>query len=141
MPPLRSSGTRQTADPMQTLMVYVYEGERKIGPRHATYEVSFSDLATDSCDSFHLKKATIDLCRRMFSTLPIQHPVKLHTKDLNICDGQLAEIYPASWETVVNHAMEVVVKSETPVIRDVAGRESYLINQMIPLFDFSNQLE
>ena len=60
----------------------------------------------------------------MFSTLPNQPPVTLHTKDLNICDGQLAEIYPGSWETVVNHdVMEVVVKSETPFIRDGAGRE------------------
>ncbi len=54
-------------------------------------------------------------------TLPIQHSVTLHTRDLNICDRQLAEIYSGSWETVVNHLMEVVVNSQTPVvvIRDV----------------------
>ena len=49
----------------------------------------------------------------MFSTLPTNHAVTLHTKDLDVCKDQLTEIYQGSWDEIVDHTTELVVKSNS----------------------------
>ena len=48
----------------------------------------------------------------MFSTLPTNHDVTFHTKDLDICQGELVEIYHESWNDIVNYITELVVISK-----------------------------
>ena len=45
----------------------------------------------------------------MFPTLSTDDTVSLFTKDLDICNGQLVEVYHESWEMVVANLKEVVV--------------------------------
>jgi len=95
-------------------MIYVHEGQRRLGHRHATHQVSISrNIVTPSPQttfffSFETKE-TVELCRRMFPTISTHDTVSLFTKDLDICNGQLVEVYHESWETVVANLKEVVV--------------------------------
>jgi len=50
----------------------------------------------------------------MFSTLPRNHDVTLHTNDIDICKGELVESYHESWNEMVNYITEVVVMSTKP---------------------------
>jgi len=49
----------------------------------------------------------------MFLALPANNIVTLSTKDLDICNGQLTEIYHESWNGIVDQITEVVVMSDS----------------------------
>ncbi len=97
------------------LIIYVYEGERKIGPIRDNYEVcDFQQIIyiqhfTD-CRAF---KTTVALCRDMFPALMASPNIGIYTKDLDICNAQLAEIYTESWKDVVDRIEEVVVVDQS----------------------------
>ena len=49
----------------------------------------------------------------MFLALPADNIITLSTKDLDICNGQLTEIYHESWNGIVDQITEVVVMSDS----------------------------
>jgi len=50
----------------------------------------------------------------MFPNLPPTRDLQFSTKDLDICDRQLAEIYPETWHDVVPHVKELVIEAPNP---------------------------
>ncbi len=63
------------------------------------------------------------MCRRMFPTLSTRKTVSLFTKDLDICNGQLVEVYHECWETVVANLKEVVVTCRTDIQDGAAAND------------------
>jgi hypothetical protein len=57
----------------------------------------------------------------MFPTLSTYETISLFTKDLDICNGQLVEVYHECWETVVANLKEVVVTTCRTGIQDGAA--------------------
>ncbi len=51
---------------------------------------------------------------------PTKH-LQFSTKDLDICDGQLAEIHPETWHDVVPHVKELVIETPNPETSTLDG--------------------
>ena len=45
----------------------------------------------------------------MFPALESAPNIGMYTKDLDICNGQQAEIYAGSWKDVIGHIREMVI--------------------------------
>jgi len=73
-------------------------------------QIVLSATHFNDCRAF---KTTAGLCRDMFPALKAAPSIGIYTKDLNICNGQLAEIYTESWKDVVDHIEEVVIVDQS----------------------------
>ena len=104
------------------LIIYVYEGIRKIGPARDSYGVCVRtfQLITNA-QYFWPFKLTVELCRDMFPALELGN-IAICTKDLEICNGEQAEIFPTSWKDVVVHIREVEIIDRTRKVVLQGGR-------------------
>ena len=49
----------------------------------------------------------------MFPALESAPNIVMYTKDLDICNGQQAEIYAESWKDVIGHIREMVIMDQS----------------------------
>jgi len=94
------------ADPRPTrgsLMLYIYDNKRVVGTRQTCHDEA------------------IQTCRSLFPAIPSSHTISFHTRDLDICDGEMAEIPATSWPDAIPHLKSVIVIS-------AAARETQMIN-------------
>ncbi|KDR73266.1 hypothetical protein GALMADRAFT_125361 [Galerina marginata CBS 339.88] len=108
-----SSSTRSN-DP---LFVYKYKNKRVLATRATSYNLA------------------LQACRKLFSGIPVDSTVTLHTRDLDLCEGELTEISEESWIEVVGvlkfvtvmveeKAQVVAVRLPTPETRVTEGKLS-----------------
>ncbi|KDR73265.1 hypothetical protein GALMADRAFT_251860 [Galerina marginata CBS 339.88] len=85
-----SSSTRSK----DSLFVYRYKNKRVLATRATSYNLA------------------LQACRKLFSGIPVDSTVTLHTKDLDLCEGELIEISEESWSEVAHILKSVTVMVE-----------------------------
>lgn len=81
--------------------------------RRVTMYVEVSSLPRRLFTCF---QACLASTRQLFPEIPLNHNITFHTTDVDICDGQLAEIPKSTWDIVLPLLKSVTIKSEDPRI-------------------------
>ncbi|KDR73260.1 hypothetical protein GALMADRAFT_228363 [Galerina marginata CBS 339.88] len=83
--------------PKKSPLVFIYGNERVIGLRPSSYEDA------------------VAVCHKLFPGVFCDDSISFHTKDLDVCDGELAKISAEYWEEAVTSLKSItIIKDEKP---------------------------
>ena len=95
-------------------ILFVYRNRRILGTRDS-YEVSKRPSTYDQDQHQSFCQSTILTCRTIFPEIPANHRISFYTTDLDVCDGQMAEIPSTCWTDIVPHIRSISVAAEMVV--------------------------
>ncbi|KDR73263.1 hypothetical protein GALMADRAFT_142391 [Galerina marginata CBS 339.88] len=84
--------TRGTSPTLQKApFVFTYDGKRVLGMRPSSY------------------RSAVTMCRELFPRIDSESTISFHTKELEACDGQLAEVSARYWEELIGSLKFLIV--------------------------------
>ncbi|KIJ91690.1 hypothetical protein K443DRAFT_135456 [Laccaria amethystina LaAM-08-1] len=91
-----------SAPPRPSLFLLVYKSKRLLVARPTSYDACLAST------------------RQHFPEIPLNHNITFHTTDVDVCDGQLAEIPKNTWDIILPLLKSVTIKSEGPSIEQTS---------------------